>query len=99
MRLFGIVLIFLIRVMPRVFQLIIWAMWETLKFFTSWWIGLPNAVVLTVDMWMERLHRGGMTMELDPYVEPLLKVLAYLSFIAGWILYAHITVWLFRRIF
>lgn len=99
MRLLGIILIFLIRVMPRVFQLIIWAMWQSVKFFTTWWVGLPIAVDRTVDLWMERLHRGGMTMELDSFVEPLVRVLAYISFIAGWILYAHITVWIFHRIF
>lgn len=99
MKILSLVLKGLVRILPWVLRFLVWSVWQTLMFFTTWWHGLPTSMERVSEVWMDRLRRAGVIEDLDFILQPLLRVAAFIAFVAGWIVYSFVTVYLVLLIF
>ena len=71
-------------------------MWIAL---VSLWVGVPQAIDRLADEWMQRAFARGSIPVWDQRVYNTIRVMAFLTIIAGWILLAHLVVLLVKWMF
>lgn len=71
-------------------------------FFTLWLmagsvarlrVGVPNAVRLIADEWLDKAVKAGYPTRYDKHLYYVLCTIAFLTMLAGWIIASYITVW------
>jgi hypothetical protein len=65
----------------------------------SLWVGVPTSVRRIADEWLDRAFFAGFPGDKMPQLYYVICALAVVTIVAGWLLVAHITVWLSRLIF
>lgn len=71
------------------------AMWFSLMLvltaIASLWTGIPNAVETIGREWEERAYKSGIPTLYLPYVYHCARAVALLTILAGWVIFAYIT--------
>ena len=70
-------------------------MWVAL---VSLWVGVPQAIDRLAETWWQRASSIGFTVW-DPRIDKLIRVIAFLAILAGWLLLAHLTVFIMKWMF
>lgn len=58
----------------------------------SLWTGIPNAVEVIGRQWEDQAYQSGLPTLYLPYVYHGARAVAMLTILAGWVVFAHITV-------
>jgi len=70
-----------------------------LKALIAFWLGVSRAAKVIADDHTEMVIRAGVPSIYAPRIFWLMLVVAYIELCIGWILVAHLTVWLFWWVF
>lgn len=65
----------------------------------SLWVGVPTAISRIADEWLDRAFFAGFPTQWDRHLYYVIWTLSLLTIVAGWILLAHLTVFLVHLIF
>lgn len=71
-------------------------MWSALA---SLYVGVPQATKRIADEWVNRAIASGFPTIWDRRLFYTIRILAFLTIVAGWILLSFLTVWIVRWIF
>ena len=84
---------------PWIIRVFMYTVWLSLTTVASFWIGIPNAVVQIADDWLDRAVRAGFPTQWDKQLYHVLRAVAFLTIVLGWIVLAFTTVFIVRIIF
>jgi hypothetical protein len=85
---------FIVRIVPILYHGVIFCVLSTLIALAAVWTGWPVAAERIALTWMVRASRMNLPSSLDDVMYPVMKAVAHVWIFFGWVLLAHITVWL-----
>ena len=85
--------------LPHVMRLVLALLNMMLKALIAFWQGVSRAAKVIADDYTERAIRAGIPSTYAPRVFRLMLFVAYIELCIGWVLVAHLTVWLFWIVF
>ena len=96
-------LYFFIRLMQTVVPWVVRAFVFTLNLMwtsiVSLWVGVPQATDSIANHWVDTAVAQGMDTIFDDRLYLIIRWMAFFTILAGWILTAHVTVWIWKLLF
>ncbi len=90
---------FLVFAVPWVVKIVLFMARTVWLAVAAFWVGVPRGVERIATDWMGRVVAAGFTTEFDTPLYYLFKVIAYVMILAGWVLFAYLTVWITWKLF
>lgn len=90
---------FLQIVIPGIRNVVVGALKFLLRPMMTFWIGVPQATDSMANEWVREAVRLGAPVIWHRKLYYILRVIAFLTILAGWVVLSFITVWIVRIIF
>jgi len=84
---------------PWIVRVFLVTVMSCLTALAGFWIGVPAAVDKIANEWLDRAVLAGFPTQWDRYLYWVLRVLAFLTIVFGWIVLSFITVFIVKRLF
>ena len=89
---------FIVRIVPILYHGAVFCLYSTLIALAAVWTGWPTAADRIALTWMVRASLMNLPSSLDKFMYPVMKVVAHLWILFGWVFLAHFTAFLTNAI-
>lgn len=64
----------------------------------GFWVGVPQVTRTIAEDWSRRAHDAGVPTNIDSSLYYAIYIVAFITFLVGWILSSYLTVWIINRL-